>query len=96
MEGAKMSEREIRLLKMDEMQNMDVDQGEPVAVESEEQSGQNHVDVTHPAVAVEMTPAEAEEAARFRRMAADKAARQVMLEQLMAELAEFDELSSAA
>ncbi len=91
-----MSEREIRLLNMDEMQNMDVDQGEPVAVESEEQPGQNHVDVTLPAVAVEMTPAEAEEAARFRRMAADKAARRVMLEQLMAELAEFDELSSAA
>ncbi len=43
-----------------------------------------------------ISPAEQAEAARFRALTAAKAARQAMLRQIMAELQDFDEVSSAA
>lgn len=45
---------------------------------------------------VTLSPAEAEEATYFKELAAAKAARQVMLQRIMAELEELDEMSSAA
>jgi hypothetical protein len=46
--------------------------------------------------AVTLTPAEAEEGAYFKELAAARAARQAMLQRIMAELEELDEMSSAA
>lgn len=43
-----------------------------------------------------LTPAERAEAARFRALTADKAARQAMVHQIMAELQELDEIEPAA
>jgi|GEM_PF-2871519 len=99
-----MLKRELRLLKSNEPPEVDGDQHDLVDAAAEAQAVQNVTDtgITDESDAgevddgMQMTPAEAAEAARFRRMAADKAARQVMLEQIMAELAEFDDLSSAA
>lgn len=45
---------------------------------------------------VTLTPAEAEEGAYFKELAAARAARQAMLQRIMAELEELDEMSSAA
>lgn len=96
-----MLKRELRLVKPNETHDMDVDQHELVDAAAEEQAVQhvndsNITDAVDAADEVQMTPAEAEEAARFKRLAADKAARRLMLEQLMAELADLDDLSSAA
>lgn len=99
-----MLKRELRLLKSNETPAVDGDQHDPVDTAAEAQVVENVSDgeiiaedgAVDTDEGVTMTPAEAAEAARFRRMAADKAARQVMLEQIMAELAEFDDLSSAA
>ncbi len=43
-----------------------------------------------------LTAAEEAEAAYFRRLVEERAARQMMLQRIMAELAELDEISSAA
>jgi hypothetical protein len=48
------------------------------------------------AAILSLTPAERAEAARFRALTADKAARQAMVHQIMAELQELDEIESAA
>ena len=45
---------------------------------------------------VSMTPAEAEEVAYFRQLVEAKAARQIMLQRIMTELADLEEISSAA
>jgi len=45
---------------------------------------------------VPLTPAEAEEGAYFKELASARAARQAMLERIMAELEELDEISSVA
>lgn len=46
--------------------------------------------------AVTLTPAEAEEGAYFKELAAARAARQAMLQRIMAELEDLDEKSTAA
>ncbi len=43
-----------------------------------------------------LTPAEAKEGAYFKELVAARAARQAMLQRIMAELEELDEMSSAA
>ena len=45
---------------------------------------------------VSLTPAETKEGAYFKKLVAARAARQAMLERIMAELEELDEISSAA